>query len=81
MAPILAARAALRLGPPLLGIALFLGAWQLAHWHYGGFILPSPWQTGAAVAATLSGAGGWAALGMTVGRVGLALVLSALVGG
>lgn len=81
MLPILAARVALRFGPPALGIALFLAAWQAAHWHYGAFILPSPLQTLRAVWATLSSASGWAALGATFGRVGLALGLSGLVGG
>lgn len=81
MAPVLAGRLALRFGPPLLGILLFLAAWQGAHWHYGGFILPSPWQTLLAVWATLSNASGWAALGATFGRVGLALGLSGLIGG
>lgn len=81
MAPVLAGRAAVRFGPPTLGIVLFLAAWLVAHWHYGGFILPSPWQTVVAVWATLSSASGWAALGATFGRVGLALGLSALIGG
>jgi len=77
----LAARALLRFGPPALGIILFLAAWQAAHWHYGGFILPSPLQTALAVSVTLSSASGWAALGATFGRVGLALGLSGLIGG
>ncbi|WP_221232310.1 ABC transporter permease [Roseinatronobacter bogoriensis] len=81
MLPILAARAALRFGPPAFGTVLFLAAWQVAHWHYGAFILPSPWQTLLAVWATLSSASGWAALGATFGRVGLALGLSGLIGG
>jgi len=81
MAPVLAGRTALRFGPPLLGIALFLAAWQFAHGHYGGFILPSPLQTAAAILATLSDASGWAALGATFGRVALALGLSGLIGG
>lgn len=81
MAPVLAARAGWRFGPPAFGILLFLAAWQMGHWHYGSFILPSPLQTGAAIIQTLSGTSGWAALGMTLGRVGLALVVSALIGG
>lgn len=81
MLTILAARAALRVGPPALGIALFLAAWQAAHWHYGAFILPSPWQTLLAVWATLSSVSGWAALGATFGRVGLAFGLSGVIGG
>lgn len=79
--PVLAGHTALRLGPPLVGIALFLTAWQFAHLHYGSFILPSPLQTAAAVVAVLSRASGWAALGVTLGRVGLALALSILIGG
>ena len=81
MLPILAARAALRFGPPALGVVLFLAAWQAAHWHYGAFILPSPVQTLRAVWATLSSASGWAALGASFGRVGLALGLSGVIGG
>lgn len=81
MTPVLAGRAALRFGPPALGLLLFLAAWQAAHWHYGAFILPSPWQTLSAVFATLSSASGWAATGATFGRVGLALCLSGLIGG
>lgn len=80
MAPLVALRIARKMVPPLLGLALFLCAWQAAHLHYGGFILPSPWQTGVAVVRTLSTAEGWAALGATLGRVVLALGLSGLVG-
>jgi len=61
MAPVLAARAGWRFGPPAFGILLFLVAWQVGHWHYGSFILPSPLQTGAAIIQTLSGTSGWAA--------------------
>jgi len=81
MAPIVAVRIARKTVPPLLGMALFLCAWQAAHLHYGGFILPSPWQTCAAVVRTLSTAEGWAALGATLGRAVLALGMSVLVGG
>lgn len=81
MAPILASRTALRFGPPMLGLALFLALWQAAHLRYGGFILPSPLQTGAAVLAALSIGAGWAALGATLARVALALALSAMIGG
>lgn len=81
MVPILAGRIALRFGPPMLGINLFLAAWQAAHWNYGGFILPSPLQTAMAVWVTLSSTSGWAAMGATFGRVGLALGLSGLIGG
>ena len=81
MLPILASGTAMRFGPPGLGIMLFLAAWQGAHWQYGGFILPSPRQTLVAVWAALSSASGWAALGATFGRVGLALGLSGLIGG
>ncbi|WP_372609726.1 ABC transporter permease [Aquicoccus sp.] len=81
MLPVLAGRAAWRLGPPLVGIALFLALWQVAHWHYGAFILPSPWQTAAATLTALSGLAGWAALGATLARVLVALGLSAVIGG
>ncbi len=81
MLPVLAGRAAWRIGPPLIGIALFLALWQAAHLQYGAFILPSPWQTVAATVTALSGLAGWAALGATLARVLLALGLSVVIGG
>lgn len=81
MTPILAARWARRLGPPAVGLGVFLGVWYAAHLHYGAFILPSPWQTLKAIARALSSLAGWAALAATVGRVVLALALSGLIGG
>lgn len=79
MAPVLALWVLRRFGPPVVGLVLFVLAWQAAHWHYGGFILPSPVQTAKSILAALSSAQGWAALGATVGRV--ALAMSVLVGG
>jgi len=77
MAPVLAGRALLRFGPPAVGIGLLLAAWQVAHWHYGSFILPSPWQTALAVWATWAtwaSASGWAALGVTFGAWPVGLI-------
>lgn len=72
---------ALRLGPPFVGIWLFVMAWQLGHAAYGDFILPSPWQTLAAIARVLSSSEGWMPLAATMGRVIVALGLSVGIGG
>jgi len=81
MAPILLRAGLRRAVPPALGLLLFLAAWHAAHWHYGGFILPSPWATAQAVWTTLSSVEGWTALAATSLRVLLALALSAVLGG
>lgn len=81
MAPVLLGQAALRAGPPMLGLALFLGLWQWGHLAYGAFILPSPMQTLWAALGVLTSVEGWVILGATVLRVLIALALSVVIGG
>ncbi|MDQ2094021.1 ABC transporter permease [Rhodalgimonas zhirmunskyi] len=81
MAPVLAGQAVLWAGPPLLGLALFLGLWQWGHLTYGAFILPSPMQTLRAAFGVLTSVEGWVILGATILRVMIALTLSAVLGG
>ncbi|GAA5080796.1 ABC transporter permease subunit [Roseibacterium beibuensis] len=69
-----------RVGPGIIGVALFLGLWQLGNRAYGSFILPSPLETGRAILGVLSSPEGWGLIAGTVARVGLALGFAALFG-
>jgi NitT/TauT family transport system permease protein len=77
---VLLGRWLVRVIPGCLGVALFLGLWQLGHFSYGSFILPSPVQTGQAIMRVLSSAEGWGLITATVTRVVLALAGAIFVG-
>lgn len=69
---------------PVLGVALFLALWWVGSAWYGAFILPSPWETGAALwhlcreGLVLHAA--WLTAARALGGFGLAALLGTGVG-
>lgn len=61
------------------GWAVPLILWAAAHWIFGGFVVPAPWQTVRDAAQLLGGAHAWLQIGITLARVlaGFAVALLA----
>ncbi|MBA3040998.1 MAG: ABC transporter permease subunit [Alphaproteobacteria bacterium] len=64
----------------LAGLSVFAAAWQLGHEAYGSFILPSPAETLASLAALLRDEANWALVGATACRALLGFSVAAGIG-